>query len=317
MNSNQEDPKITIDVGGKIFSTNLSTFMRYPKSLLATMFRQDQKLKPSQYDIPFFDRDPRLFKKIMEIYRHGTVIGEIDEILQKEMDYWGLEWEAHYTDEQKKEDNMQKSPFEILTRTFTNHFNVSQNWQRECVLDLSDFSTEQDEDEYVTLIKGPAYVIIEEIIICHLNLAKIDKNLDFYFGLAPDEPDDPSFLYVSYCLYKDKQIEKIPSAWQETFQSLVHVKASNLSQQGILFYRRQKDVKQPVPRDKISAEYTPPYSGITRSKLPKSKWKPCVTVVSGCLNKGDLVIEVRYSVFDKLEDDIDFYNDKENYKYFY
>jgi len=63
---------IKINVGGKIFETQLSTLARYPNSNLARMFEADvMHNDPEPEEIYYLDADPRCFQHILSFLRYG------------------------------------------------------------------------------------------------------------------------------------------------------------------------------------------------------------------------------------------------------
>lgn len=77
----QEPAKwITLNVGGRIFATTLSTLTnKEPNSMLARMFGQDSMLAPSSTDASgayLIDRSSQYFEPILNFLRHGQLIRE-------------------------------------------------------------------------------------------------------------------------------------------------------------------------------------------------------------------------------------------------
>jgi len=63
---------IKLNVGGKIFETQLSTLARYPNSNLARMFEADvMHNDPEPEEIYYLDADPRCFQHILSFLRYG------------------------------------------------------------------------------------------------------------------------------------------------------------------------------------------------------------------------------------------------------
>jgi len=63
---------IKLNVGGKIFETQLSTLARYPNSILARMFEADvMHNDPEPEEIYYLDADPRCFQHILSFLRYG------------------------------------------------------------------------------------------------------------------------------------------------------------------------------------------------------------------------------------------------------
>lgn len=67
---------VTLNVGGKHFSTTLSTLTKEPNSMLSRMFSQDQ-ISPSEKDQSgayLIDRSSQYFEPIINYLRHGQLI---------------------------------------------------------------------------------------------------------------------------------------------------------------------------------------------------------------------------------------------------
>ncbi len=61
-----ESPVLTINVGGKLFTTRLSTLTRYPGSFLEAMFSGRFKSQSDAEGHVFIDRDPEFFADILK-----------------------------------------------------------------------------------------------------------------------------------------------------------------------------------------------------------------------------------------------------------
>jgi len=65
---------IKLNVGGKIFETQLSTLARYPTSNLARMFEADMMQNdPDPEEVYYLDTDPRCFQHILSWLRYGIL----------------------------------------------------------------------------------------------------------------------------------------------------------------------------------------------------------------------------------------------------
>jgi hypothetical protein len=70
------DRRVVLNVGGRHFETFRNTLLKYPQTLLGTMFSErNEKLAKAQDPNGeyFFDRDPDLFPVILNFYRTGKV----------------------------------------------------------------------------------------------------------------------------------------------------------------------------------------------------------------------------------------------------
>ncbi len=86
-----EEQLVTLNVGGKHYTTYRNTLTKYPQTLLGRMFSDDQKLRHDK--IPFFDRSDILFDAILNFYRTGLLNkpeSVTHEMWQAELGFWGL-----------------------------------------------------------------------------------------------------------------------------------------------------------------------------------------------------------------------------------
>ena len=91
------DSIITIDVGGQIFKSHISTLTKFPDSALATMFNHREegmapmaKTKEGDY---FLDADPLHFREILHYLRYGKIVARDSSLLEGVKDlanYLGL-----------------------------------------------------------------------------------------------------------------------------------------------------------------------------------------------------------------------------------
>lgn len=91
------DRVIRINVGGTIFETFLSTLLKYPSTLLGSMFHPKNTPplvdENSKEDV-FFDRSPRLFEIILDFYRTSQLLIPPDiphEALQEELKFFKID----------------------------------------------------------------------------------------------------------------------------------------------------------------------------------------------------------------------------------
>lgn len=106
INPFMKSERIKLNVGGKVFETTLQTLGNYPNSLLGTfllflptypgtMFQpRNRDIISADNDSYFFDRNGKIFEKVLEFYRTGTVDWNPEKIslssLQAEFDYFQL-----------------------------------------------------------------------------------------------------------------------------------------------------------------------------------------------------------------------------------
>ena len=85
---------ILLDVGGRIFKTNLSTLLKDPSSMLAAMFSQRFKLEKQKDGSYFVDRDGTHFRHVLNYLRMGrlprSVIEEIGDVLLEEAEFYNI-----------------------------------------------------------------------------------------------------------------------------------------------------------------------------------------------------------------------------------
>merc|ERR1712117_39880 len=100
---------ITLNVGGTLFTTTITTLTKYPNSLLAAMFEPDSERPPARKDKEgnfFIDGEPKPFEMILRFLRRGKLTEDIDgctlEQLELEADYYGLEELLKIIGERKK-----------------------------------------------------------------------------------------------------------------------------------------------------------------------------------------------------------------------
>ncbi|KAG5282467.1 hypothetical protein AALO_G00056360 [Alosa alosa] len=86
---------VTLNVGGHLYTTTLSTLQRFPDSMLGAMFRGDL---PTTRDVQgnyFIDRDGTLFRFILNFLRTSELTRPVDftemDLLRKEADFYQIE----------------------------------------------------------------------------------------------------------------------------------------------------------------------------------------------------------------------------------
>lgn len=84
-------PIITLNVGGRLYMTRLSTLRKYPESMLAAMFSGRHKMDKDKDGHYFLDTNGDLFGQILDYLRHGTVPPNAIAIaVYQEANYYGL-----------------------------------------------------------------------------------------------------------------------------------------------------------------------------------------------------------------------------------
>ncbi|KAI2650593.1 BTB/POZ domain-containing protein KCTD6 [Labeo rohita] len=86
---------VTLNVGGHLYTTSLSTLQRYPDSMLGAMFRGDFPTTRDAQGNYFIDRDGPLFRYILNFLRTSKLTLPCDfketELLRKEADFYQIE----------------------------------------------------------------------------------------------------------------------------------------------------------------------------------------------------------------------------------
>ena len=86
---------VTLNVGGHLYTTTLSTLQRYPDSMLGAMFRGDLPTTRDAEGNYFIDRDGTLFRYILNFLRASELILPINftemDLLRKEADFYQVE----------------------------------------------------------------------------------------------------------------------------------------------------------------------------------------------------------------------------------
>jgi len=86
--------KVKLDVGGKLFSTTISSLTKYPDSMLGAMFSGRYEIMKNDDDCVFIDRDPKYFRYVLDFLRNDEIdfptdVTEVKKI-NREMEYFGL-----------------------------------------------------------------------------------------------------------------------------------------------------------------------------------------------------------------------------------
>ncbi|XP_056380455.1 BTB/POZ domain-containing protein KCTD6 isoform X1 [Hyla sarda] len=88
------DP-VTLNVGGHVYTTSLSTLTRYPDSMLGAMFRGDFPTARDSQGNYFIDRDGSLFRYVLNFLRTSELTVPVDfkefDLLRKEADFYQIE----------------------------------------------------------------------------------------------------------------------------------------------------------------------------------------------------------------------------------
>jgi len=88
---------VSLNVGGTIFCTSFETLIKIP-SMLQAMFSGRHELHPKKDGTHFFDRDPKIFKYVLNFLRNGKIDWPEDRRLKKliqiEFDYFAIDCET-------------------------------------------------------------------------------------------------------------------------------------------------------------------------------------------------------------------------------
>jgi len=87
---------VSLNVGGTIFCTSYETLVKTP-SMLQAMFSGRHELHPKKDGTHFFDRDPQIFKYVLNFLRNGKIIWPEDrrlkKLIQVEFDYFAIDYD--------------------------------------------------------------------------------------------------------------------------------------------------------------------------------------------------------------------------------
>lgn len=102
----QENKRITLNIGGKVFEVFSSTLKRFPDSRLAKLNEKSEAFcfDGGEY---FFDRNPVVFEAILEAYRTGELHIPRDicgSLVKRELEFWEISpsylspccWKTYY-----------------------------------------------------------------------------------------------------------------------------------------------------------------------------------------------------------------------------
>jgi hypothetical protein len=97
----QTDERIVLNVGGVRYETYKSTLLKYPNTLLATMFsdRNRELLVKDDNGEYFIDRNGKAFEAILDWYRTGQLLVPpscTPEMIQRELDYFQIPIEVQH-----------------------------------------------------------------------------------------------------------------------------------------------------------------------------------------------------------------------------
>ncbi|KAL2104002.1 hypothetical protein ACEWY4_000870 [Coilia grayii] len=96
---------VTLNVGGHLYTTTLSTLQRYPDSMLGGMFRGDLPTTRDSQGNYFIDRDGTLFRYILNFLRTSELILPVSftelDLLRKEADFYQIEPLIHSLNDPK------------------------------------------------------------------------------------------------------------------------------------------------------------------------------------------------------------------------
>eukprot|EP00062_Callorhinchus_milii_P006930 gi/632947992/ref/XP_007889349.1/ PREDICTED: BTB/POZ domain-containing protein KCTD21-like [Callorhinchus milii] len=85
---------VTLNVGGRLYSTSLTTLTRYPESMLGSMFSGAMPTSDSQENY-FIDRDGEMFRYILNFLRSSHLDLPVDfqelDLLKREADFFQIQ----------------------------------------------------------------------------------------------------------------------------------------------------------------------------------------------------------------------------------
>ena len=88
-----DEEKLTLNIGGKIFTTRRTTLRNVPGTKLADLNPSDREHYDTVKDEYFFDRNPALFGFILDYYRYGEMHiprNICTRAIKDELNFWGL-----------------------------------------------------------------------------------------------------------------------------------------------------------------------------------------------------------------------------------
>lgn len=91
---NEPDRPVSIQVGGKTFACRLSTLHKFPDALLWKAYSFNDT---SQFDLVFWDRNPRVFECLLDFYRTNRLVYPPNlslATLKEELRFWGFDVET-------------------------------------------------------------------------------------------------------------------------------------------------------------------------------------------------------------------------------
>ena len=103
------DEVVTLNVGGKLFQTNISTLQKYSDTTLGKLYSRDSMMQ--RKDVEFFDRNPKVFSAILDFYRTGLLIkptGIHETLWKNELDFWCLPGEESSEEQDRVVELLQK-----------------------------------------------------------------------------------------------------------------------------------------------------------------------------------------------------------------
>ena len=158
MSRSNSEPRISINVGGKLFQSYASTLQRFPRSRLAILTRNDVSFDV-QDDEYFFDRSSKMFDSILDCYRTGELHFPhcfCGPVVRRELEFWGLHetliapccWKSFkfYEEEEKALEMLEKTFATETTKIASNPHNHQPNtlryewtrWRRQVLSFLED-----------------------------------------------------------------------------------------------------------------------------------------------------------------------------------
>ena len=90
----QDDDMVVLNIGGTRFETRMRTLRRWPETRLAKTTRKDADNYREQFDEYFYDRDPEMFRCIIDFYRNGILHFPHDicgPVIHYELSYWEID----------------------------------------------------------------------------------------------------------------------------------------------------------------------------------------------------------------------------------
>lgn len=214
----KDTDRVNLNVGGKLFVTTRGTLATMPGTMLGAMFKDGYVWDKADPDGSyFFDRSPKLFEHIMDVYRNGYLksgselgfSGQDDEMWKRELTFWGIDYSY---EEQKAGDvcigsDLESESTSAFEKIFSNYIEFGLKNDKKHI--KSKFSWTFVEGEDTELSSGDVlniYQIIQDWETTFKFYARQEHNLDVTIE-TKDQDDGHKIMIVKFIV--------IPSALKD------------------------------------------------------------------------------------------------------